>query len=375
MPRLALTEPSIGSTTTAAGRRRRTRARRAPRRRASDRASRRLEARHDRLLGRRVDRGRVVATLAGAQHGLALGACGQRGEGLVEVRDARTRQNASQSITDRPGGRAARRRASGRSRSSSAASARRGAPARRRRRSAAGAKKERAVSLAGHRRALLPRAGPACTRARRDRSDRRARRRARPARRGRARVWPARHAHRRRTIGGSRLERARERPRRCRIGSPSGSMSSRPVKTRCVGRISRPGSDVETSTASSRSAPASLRRTRPRSRSGGARRRSAAAGRRRTPGLPVVVQRARAACRRRRVSGSPGGRWSGGCPVVEQENRLELRARRAQQPQPALDRAAMRPLVREHGAASRTARPAATRRCRPAPRATPSGST
>ena len=74
MPRFAFTDPSIGSTTTVHGPP-------DPNRRVpsssetSTKSS--LEGREpldDRVLGRLVDRSRVVTTLAPAQHGLALGA-------------------------------------------------------------------------------------------------------------------------------------------------------------------------------------------------------------------------------------------------------------------------------------------------------------
>ena len=85
---MAFTEPSIGSTTT------RSRAAGAERalaellRDEQEVGLERLEPRHDRVLGRRVDRGRVVAALAVPEHGLALGARRQLGEDAVDVRDA-----------------------------------------------------------------------------------------------------------------------------------------------------------------------------------------------------------------------------------------------------------------------------------------------
>ena len=52
----------------------------------------RLEPPHDDILRRRVDRGRVVASLAGAEHGLALGPCRQVGQNMFELLDAPARE-------------------------------------------------------------------------------------------------------------------------------------------------------------------------------------------------------------------------------------------------------------------------------------------
>ena len=100
MPRLQLTEPSIGSTTTRSGPP-------APKARSpssSETSSRssleRVESRHDRLLGRCVDRRRVVATLARPQHGLPLEAAGQR-DSASSTSATQSRANASQSTLTR----------------------------------------------------------------------------------------------------------------------------------------------------------------------------------------------------------------------------------------------------------------------------------
>ena len=141
--------------------------------------------------------------------------------------------------------------------------------------------------------------------------------------------------------------------------------------------------DLEPGVARSRRArPSSARspacpprpRTRAPSRSDGGRRRSGAAGRR-TPRRRRRRAGARAACRRPSRSGSRSGHGDGRVAVVEEEDRLELGARGAQQPQPALLRAGVRALVREHRAASRTARRGARRRGPSRRRATPSGPT
>ena len=66
-------------------------------------------------------------------------------------------------------------------------------------------------------------------------------------------------------------------------------------------------------------------------------------------GDPVAREHARDACPSASRSGSRSGRCERRLAVVEEEDRLELRPRRAEQPQPALLRARVRPLVREHG--------------------------
>ena len=73
-------------------------------------------------------------------------------------------------------------------------------------------------------------------------------------------------------------------------------------------------------------------------------------------------------------SGGPSGTVERGLSLVQEEDRLELRLRRAQEPQPPLLRAAVRPLVRQDGSVlvrldpSDTTRPVRVR-------ATPSGPT
>jgi hypothetical protein len=52
----------------------------------------RLEPPHDDVLGRRVDRSRIVASLTGAEHGLALDARRQVGEDALELLDAPARE-------------------------------------------------------------------------------------------------------------------------------------------------------------------------------------------------------------------------------------------------------------------------------------------
>ena len=85
MPRFALSEPSIGSTTTTVAP--------SPRRAdllADDRDPvDQPKPREDRVLGRLVDRGRLVAAFALADDRLALGARRQRGEHGAHVLDAR----------------------------------------------------------------------------------------------------------------------------------------------------------------------------------------------------------------------------------------------------------------------------------------------
>ena len=101
IPRFAFTEPSIGSTTTVS-------APPAPKSRSPSSSEtsvksrpERLEAPHDGVLGRRVDRGRVVAALAGAEDRLALDARRQLGEHRVEVAHARAAERrASRSRVD-----------------------------------------------------------------------------------------------------------------------------------------------------------------------------------------------------------------------------------------------------------------------------------
>ena len=66
-------------------------------------------------------------------------------------------------------------------------------------------------------------------------------------------------------------------------------------------------------------------------------------------GDALARQPARASCPRPRGRLAIG-HGDGRVAVVEEEDRLELGARRAQQPQPALLRARVRALVREHGA-------------------------
>ena len=96
----------------------------------------RLEARDDRVLGRLVDRGRVVAALATTKDRLALARVGSRSSTALMSATQR-RQVSSQAVMPRSGGRGARTAASGRSRCSSEASARRAARWRTHRRLAA----------------------------------------------------------------------------------------------------------------------------------------------------------------------------------------------------------------------------------------------
>ena len=160
------------------------------------------------------------------------------------------RQRASQSTSAViRGGRAGRSSAWGRSTSSSAASPRRGARARTRPRCAshgAGRRRRTRPSRPGR----SPRRDRPCSRAPRGRrAGRRARRRAHPAHRrpGRSSPGDSRpHAPRRRGA-------ARGASTAAAGGAESptpagGSASSWPRKRRWVGKISRPGSEVETST-------------------------------------------------------------------------------------------------------------------------------
>ena len=108
MPRLAFTEPSIGSTTTRSGPPAPNDALAELLRDEDEVAVERLEPRDDRVLGGRVDRRRVVAALArAAAPARARPASAAREDGL-DVRDARrgrTRASRSRLI---PGGRAGR---------------------------------------------------------------------------------------------------------------------------------------------------------------------------------------------------------------------------------------------------------------------------
>ena len=130
IPRLALTEPSTGSTTTRTGP-----PSPKPRSPSSSETSvksqlERLEPTDDRVLAGGVDRRRVVAALArrGGPARARDGSAARRGS---PRRRRRTRGRARASrVTARAGGRGVRRAASGRSTSSSAASPRRAAHAR-----------------------------------------------------------------------------------------------------------------------------------------------------------------------------------------------------------------------------------------------------
>ena len=147
------------------------------------------------------------------------------------------------------GGRAGRSSASGRSTSSSAASPRRGGHARRRPRCASRAAGRRRRTRP-RRPAQPPRRDPPCSRGpRARRAGRRARRRARPARRRRGASCPA--GTRPHGPGRRAAPRGARRPSAGAVESPTpigGSASSWPRKRRWVGKISSPGSEVETST-------------------------------------------------------------------------------------------------------------------------------
>ena len=253
--RLALTDPSIGSTTTPGGppapkartpSSSETSVRSAPS--ASSRARRRPPP--PRRWRSCRPRPRRRAGPARARRASAT----RRGRRPRSATHAR--QNASQSITDRRDGRAGRRRASGRSRSSSAASPRRGVRA------------SKTSSIRVGRRRNAQSASPDSTRRSASTPVGRvrdpvvpepideldvelARRAADEPRRVRS------HADRSGTIGTARARARRARPRRSANAPRRGRCPARPVKTRCVGKISRPGSDVETSTTSIRSAPLS----------------------------------------------------------------------------------------------------------------------
>ena len=309
----------------------------------------------------------------GAEHGLALGTRRQRRRARRRGRATHARENSSQSVTGRPGGTAARRRASGRSTSSSAASPRRSRA------------RSKTSSIRVGRRRSAQSASPDSTR------------RTASTRSGVYEIpsWPSRSTsstssspgvpvHEPRSTRDARGLRPSARTARSASaayasstvgnGSPA-EVDVRAVRanTRWVGKISSPGSDVETRTTSIRSAPSSAANA--------------------TRGLVAVVavgdqelapaknastpsrrRRARGACRRRRgrarVSGERAGR-----AVVEQEDRLELGARRAQQPQAALLRTARASARAGAPCPSRTARRGATRRCPPRRRSTPSGPT
>ena len=87
MPRFAFSEPSIGSTTTRHGVAGAEDALAELLRDEREVLVELLEPVHDRRLGGRVDRGRVVAALAGGEHGLALDAGRQLGEHAAYVAD------------------------------------------------------------------------------------------------------------------------------------------------------------------------------------------------------------------------------------------------------------------------------------------------
>ena len=89
MPRFALTEPSIGSTITRSGSARPEDALAELLRDEREVSSVRLEPGDDGVLGGGVDRGRVVAALPRAQHGLALGTGRKVVEDGLDVGDAR----------------------------------------------------------------------------------------------------------------------------------------------------------------------------------------------------------------------------------------------------------------------------------------------
>ena len=87
MPRFALTDPSIGSTTTVRGPP-------APKMRVPSSSETRTksplerpESVDDGVFGRLVDRSRVVPSFPTAEHGLTLGACGKAVEHSANVAD------------------------------------------------------------------------------------------------------------------------------------------------------------------------------------------------------------------------------------------------------------------------------------------------
>ena len=95
MPRLAFTEPSIGSTTTHG--RIRARARRTELLRDEHEVLANASSRATASSAAAVDRRRVVAALAGAQNRLALARFGSSASDVVDIRDA-ARQVSSQSV-------------------------------------------------------------------------------------------------------------------------------------------------------------------------------------------------------------------------------------------------------------------------------------
>ena len=137
MPRFAFSEPSIGSSTTRHGLPPPNDALAELLRDEREVLVERLEPVHDRGLGGRVDRRRVVAALARSR----ARARARRGSAArparPDVADRARGRTSSHGFTE--GGRAGRRSASGRSRSSSAAAPRRGARRRRRPRSGSAA--------------------------------------------------------------------------------------------------------------------------------------------------------------------------------------------------------------------------------------------
>ncbi len=249
IPRFAFTEPSIGSTTTR-------RSPPAPNTRITEllRDEHEVlveggEPRDDGVLGRLVDRGRLVATLAELQHGLALGPRrhprrARRGCPRRRAGRSRARASSIERVEEEPGERlgeevralrrhslAAARDVEDRRRRAARGGGtprppRRGRPSRQRRRDAA------------------------CTRCRRGRAGRRARRRARPRDRARARRSrvDTRPPPGVRTASSSRRSNASSRSRQ---GSPSrsSSRSGLSAKTRCVGNTCNPASSFDTTSA------------------------------------------------------------------------------------------------------------------------------
>ena len=342
MPRFAFSEPSIGSTTTRTGR---------PPERAlaellgDEREAARssaLEPGDDGVLGGGVDRRRVVAALAAPQHGLALDP-GRAGRARTPRMSAtHARQSSSQGHGSHAGGRAGRRASFG-------------IEVRRLLRHHLAAARTREHVLDPRR----PQRG-------RRRPPRRGRRGATASRqsgvyaipRGRSRSTsstssspgsPSTSAASPVAVDDRRgaLVRRRREPRE-RVLESSGRLRRRLDRAagsredRCVGKISSPGSAVETSTASIRALSGV-----PSSREG--ERGLVAVVAVGDQQLPLGEELARRRRRRRRRqsrapstsrSGVAVGRRERRCAVVEQEDRLELRARRAKQAQPALLRAA-----------------------------------
>ncbi len=217
----------------------------------------RVEACHDRQLGRGVDRGRVVAALAGPQDRLALGAGRQLGEHGLEIADAVAGEGepvghgSTEWMEEEP--REELREEVGR--------------LRRQRRPAASAlehvrdarrpEKERAVRLAASDAAQRLVAVRRVRDARRARSGRRARRRARRASPRTSRAPPDRDEDGQRVVGRPARRAPRARPRRWGTRRPAGRCRAGRRRRGGSGRPRARGRSVETRTASRRSAPSS----------------------------------------------------------------------------------------------------------------------